>query len=176
MTGNPIFSVNFTNRKNHAGSGTRNMIVSVFSWIFAVCEIYWKYKTAGHLMFWKPWPVVDLKKVPSVTKDSFVFWAQRKLNAKLEIYEAFQDRLTFFNRLKWFRLAGFSIFDYWEHIGPPVISVLKTLTAANFIFAAGVTLRGHEADLFQAYWFQNYFLSFIYDFVSYRIYLWCDVV
>ena len=115
MTGSPIFSVNFTNRKKHAGSGTRNMIVSGFSWIFAVCEIYWKYKAAGHLMFWKPWPVVDLKKVPSVTKDGFVFWAQRKPNAKLEIYEAFQDRLTFFNRLKWFRLAGFSIFDYWEH-------------------------------------------------------------
>ena len=27
-----------------------------------------------------------------------VFWAQRKPNAKLEIYRAFQDRLTFFNR------------------------------------------------------------------------------
>ena len=59
MTGSPIFSVNFTNRKNHAGSGTRNMIVSGFSWIFSICEIYWKYKTAGHLVFWKPWPAVE---------------------------------------------------------------------------------------------------------------------
>ena len=21
------------------------------------CEIYWEYRTAGHLVFWKPWPV-----------------------------------------------------------------------------------------------------------------------
>ena len=34
----------------------------------------------------------------SVTKHSFVFRAQRKPNAKLENYKAFQDRLTFLNR------------------------------------------------------------------------------
>ena len=35
----------------------RHMIVW-FSWIFSVCEIfYWEYRTAGHLVFWKPWPV-----------------------------------------------------------------------------------------------------------------------
>ena len=39
-----------------------------------------------------------LKKVLSVTKHGFVFWAQRKPNAKLEIYKVFQDRLTFLNR------------------------------------------------------------------------------
>ena len=39
-----------------------------------------------------------LKKVPSVTKHGFVFRAQRKPNAKLEIYKAFQDRLTCLNR------------------------------------------------------------------------------
>ena len=39
------------------------------------CEIYWEYRTAGHLVFWKPWPAVELKKVLSVTKHSFVFWA-----------------------------------------------------------------------------------------------------
>ena len=50
-------------------------------------------------MFWKPWPAVELKKVLSVTKHGFVFWAQRKPNTRLEIYKAFQDRLTF-------RLAG----------------------------------------------------------------------
>ena len=53
---------------------------------------------AGHLVFWKSWPSVDLKKVLSVTKHGFVFWAQRKPNARLEIYKAFQDRLTFLNR------------------------------------------------------------------------------
>ena len=26
-------------------------------WIFSICEIYWEYRTAGHLLFWKPWPV-----------------------------------------------------------------------------------------------------------------------
>ena len=34
----------------------RHMIVW-FSWIFSICEIYWKGRTAGHLVFWKPWPV-----------------------------------------------------------------------------------------------------------------------
>ena len=43
-------------------------------------------------------PAVDLKKVLSVTKHGFVFWAQRKANATLEIYKAFQERLTFLYR------------------------------------------------------------------------------
>ena len=38
-----------------------------------------------------------LKKVLSVTKHGFVFRAQSKPNASLEIYKAFQDRLTFLN-------------------------------------------------------------------------------
>ena len=47
----------------------------------------------------KSWPVVDLKKVLSVTKHDFVFWAQRKPNAKpFEIYKAFQNRLAFLNQ------------------------------------------------------------------------------
>ena len=62
------------------------------------CEICWEYRNAGHLVFWKPWPTVELKKVLSVTKHGFVFWAQRKPNTRLEIYKAFQDRLTFLNR------------------------------------------------------------------------------
>ena len=78
-------------------SGSRLMIVQN-GWIFSICEIYWEYGTAGHLVFWKPWPAVKLKKVLSVTKHSFVFWAQRKLNTRLEIYKAFQDRLTCLNR------------------------------------------------------------------------------
>ena len=74
-------------------SGSWHMIVSS-SWIFSICEVYWN-RTAGHLVLWKPWPAVDLKKVLSVTKHGFIFWAQCKPNTKLEIYEAFQDRLTF---------------------------------------------------------------------------------
>ena len=27
------------------------------------CEIFWENRTAGHLVFWKPWPAVELKKV-----------------------------------------------------------------------------------------------------------------
>ena len=38
-----------------------------------------------------------LKNILSVTKHGFVFWAQCKSNTKLEIYKAFQDRLTFLN-------------------------------------------------------------------------------
>ena len=38
-----------------------------------------------------------LKNILSVTKHGFVFWAQCKPNTKLEIYKAFQDRLTFLN-------------------------------------------------------------------------------
>ena len=55
-------------------------------------------RTAGHLVFWKPWPPVELKEVLSVKKHGFVLWAQRKPNTRLEICKAFQDRLTFLNR------------------------------------------------------------------------------
>ena len=34
----------------------RHMIVQI-SWNLRFCEIYWEYRTAGHLVFWKPWPV-----------------------------------------------------------------------------------------------------------------------
>ena len=92
MAGSPIFSTfrcTFLNR---------HMIVWL-SWIISIWEIYGEYRTAGHLEpVWKPWPAVELKKVLSVTNHSFVFWAQREPNAILEIYKAFQDRLTFLNR------------------------------------------------------------------------------
>ena len=78
-------------------SGSQLMIVQN-GWIFPICEIYWEYRTAGHLVFWKPWPAVELKKVLSVWKHGFVFWAERKPNARLEIYKALQDRLTCLNR------------------------------------------------------------------------------
>ena len=78
-------------------SGSRLMIVQK-GWIFSICEIYGEYGTAGHLVFWKPWPTVELKKVRSVTKHGFVCWAQRKPNPRLEAYKAFQDCLTCLNR------------------------------------------------------------------------------
>ena len=43
----------------------RHMMVW-FSWIISICEIYGEYRTAGHLVFWKPWKAVELKKVVSV--------------------------------------------------------------------------------------------------------------
>ena len=66
-----------------------------------------------------------LKKVLSVKKHGFVFWAQRKPNARLEIYKAFQDRLTY-DSLNWLRFLDKSnllkIPDWGSFI------VLKTLT------------------------------------------------
>ena len=71
------------------GSDDENMFFD--TGIFRFCEIYEEYRTAGHLVFWKPWPAVELEKVLSVTKHSFVFWVHRKSNTRLEIYKAFQD-------------------------------------------------------------------------------------
>ena len=50
----------------------RNMIVW-FSWICWISEIYWKDRTAGHLVFWKPWPARSrAEKSISVVKHGFV--------------------------------------------------------------------------------------------------------
>ena len=67
-------------------------------------------------------PAVDLKKVLSVTKHCFVFWGQRQANATIEIYKAFQERLTFLNRHMIVKITLlFSISEiYWEYIGLPV--------------------------------------------------------
>ena len=57
------------------------------------------------------------KKHVSVAKHGFGFWAQCITNAKLEIYEAFQDHLTFLNRhMLLFQISWiFSICQiYWE--------------------------------------------------------------
>ena len=100
MTGGPVFSVNFTNRKNLAKLNYHMPIKKSQ----AKCT---EYRTAGHLVFWqKLWPAVELKKVLSVTKHGFVFWAQCKPNA----------RLTFLIDTWSFSLAGFfSICEvYWE--------------------------------------------------------------
>ena len=59
-----------------------NIKFSVFVLCHLDCEIYWEYRTAGHLVFWKPGLAVEPKKVLSVTKHSFVFWAQRKPNTR----------------------------------------------------------------------------------------------
>ena len=36
-----------------------------FSWICSICEIYWKDRTAGHLVFWKPWLVTGQNNLKS---------------------------------------------------------------------------------------------------------------
>ena len=46
-------------------SGSRLMIVQN-GWIFSICGIYWEYGTAGHLVFWKPWPVTATAKKVSL--------------------------------------------------------------------------------------------------------------
>ena len=187
MTSSPIFSVNFTNRKNPAnlncymsikksqssvwftlmGSENETMfwhlelfsarlpvqvlktlndrqsyihstfrltflnrqMIVCFGWIISICEIHGEYRTAGHLVFWKPWPAVELKKVPSVTKHGFVFWAQHKPNATLEIYKAFQDRLTFLDRhmVVWFSCIFFGFVKFTEKTGLLVIKYFENL-------------------------------------------------
>ena len=96
----------------------RHMLVQI-RWFFSICQIYWEYRTAGHLVFYKPWPAVDLRKVLSVTKHGFVFWAQRKPNARLEIYKAFDslDWLGFLAKSNLLKIPDCRSF-----------SVLKTLT------------------------------------------------
>ena len=42
------FMINLQNRL--VWSGSRHMIVWS-SWIFSICEVYWKYRTTGHLVF-----------------------------------------------------------------------------------------------------------------------------
>ena len=112
---------------------------------FRFCEIYWEYRTAGHLVFWKPWPAVELKKVLSVTKHGFVLWAQRKPNTRLEIYKAIQDRLTFLNRHMniWWKLRLARIFRfceiYWEY-----------RTASHLVFSTPWPVTGHIATAFLA--------------------------
>ena len=94
-----------------------------FRWILSICEMYREYRTAGHLVFWRLWKpswktLTGSRAEKSVTKHGFVFWAQRKPNARLKIYKAFQDRLTFLNR----RMKRFSkplnvfwcIYDLWN--------------------------------------------------------------
>ena len=105
-----------------------------FSWIISICEIYGEYRTAGHLVFSKPWPAVELKKVLSVTKHGFVFWAQRKPNTRLEIYKAFQDRLTFLNRhmIVWFSWICSICEIYW-----------KDRTAGHLVFWKPWPVTGH---------------------------------
>ena len=69
----------------------------------------------------------------AVTKHGFLFWAQRKPNARLEIYKAFQDRLTILNRLigeiYWkYRTAGHLVFSKpW-----PVTGHIATANKSDF--------------------------------------------
>ena len=50
------FMFNFPQNRQLVWSGSRHVHMVVwFSWIFSICEVYWKYRTPGHLVFWKPW-------------------------------------------------------------------------------------------------------------------------
>ena len=133
MTGSPIFSVHFTDRNNPAKPNYQAKQSS---------EMYWEYGTAGHLVFSTPWPAVELKEVLSVTKHGFVFWAQRKPNARLEIYKAFQDRLTFLNRhmIVWFSWICSICEIYW-----------KDRTAGHLVFWKPWPVTGHIATAYLLY-------------------------
>ena len=72
------------NERNQNNRGTKALRILIFLWrskvqlsvtpsyfrtwispgllagIFRFCEIYWQYRTAGNLVFWKPWPVTSL--------------------------------------------------------------------------------------------------------------------
>ena len=107
-------------------SGSRLMIVDN-GWIFSICEIYCEYGTAGHLVFWKLWPAVELKKVLGVTKHAFVFWAQRKPNIRLEIYKAFQDRLTCLNSFDFVKFSEYGTAGHLLFLTPwPVTGHIAT--------------------------------------------------
>ena len=57
--------------------------------IFRCCEIYLEYRTAGHLVFWKPWPAVELKKVLSVT----IHGTSKQNIHKLQLMQNFAARI-----------------------------------------------------------------------------------
>ena len=107
-----------------------------FSWIISICKIYGEYRTAGHLVFSTSWPTVELKKILSVTKHGFVFSAQCEPNIILEIYKAFQDRLTFLNRhmIVWFSWICSICEIYW-----------KDRTAGHLVFWKPWLVTGHIA-------------------------------
>ena len=133
MTGRPVFSVHFAWLFLN-----RHMIVW-FSWIISICKIYGEYRTAGHLVFSTSSPTVELKKIPSVTKHGFVFSAQCEPNIILEIYKAFQDRLTFLNRhmIVWFSWICSICEIYW-----------KDRTAGHLVFWKPWPVTGHIATAF----------------------------
>ena len=66
----------------------------------------------------------------SVTNHGFVFWAQREPNAILEIYKAFQDRLTFLNQhmIVWFSWILLDLWNLLKRQDCRSFSTLKTLT------------------------------------------------
>ena len=121
----------------------RHMIIW-FSWIISICGIYGEDRTAGHLVFSKPWPAVELKSVPN---HGFVFWAQRKPNAMLEIYKAFQDRLTFLNRhmIVWFSCIFFDLWNLLKGQDCRSFSILEALT--GYRPYSHVPLKLKKADL-----------------------------
>ena len=112
MTHSPVFSVHFTNRKNpakpdyHMSIKKSQAILKCFIdlWTKIAFGLRWAQKAKPCFVTLKTFfsltvgQGVENIKWPAVPIFSFVFWAHRKPNAILEIYEAFQDRLTFLNR------------------------------------------------------------------------------
>ena len=80
-------------------SGSRPIIVQS-SRIFSICEIYWEYGITSHLVFWKSWPAVDLKKVLSVTNT--VSSSEPSVNQTLD-----------FRSIKHFRVAWLVLIEIW---------------------------------------------------------------
>ena len=57
------------------------------SWVFSICEIYWKDRTAGHLVFWKPWPVTGHIGHIGTAKQICVIWySSRQKQITLSVY------------------------------------------------------------------------------------------
>ena len=69
----------------------------LFHW--SDCEIYWEYRTAGHLVFWKLWPAVELKNVLSLqyVSQNTVSSSEPSVNQTLDL-RSIKHRLTWLNR------------------------------------------------------------------------------
>ena len=98
-----------------------------------------QYRTAGHLVFWKPWPAVEQRKV-KCHKTWFRLlspaWTKRYI---LEIYKAFQDRLTFFNRhmIVWLSWIFLELWNLLKRQDCRSFSILKTLPVTGHIARPG---------------------------------------
>jgi len=79
--------------QDHLNFLNRHMIVWI-GWNSSFSQIYYKCRTAGHLVFWKSLPAVDRKNVSTVTKHHFVFWALTKHFRIAELFLSTYDSLN----------------------------------------------------------------------------------